>query len=298
MVNGIFILDKALGVSSNRALQQVRRLFGAQKAGHTGSLDPLASGVLPICFGEATKISQYFLDDNKCYRFELKFGVTTTTGDAEGEIVSTSVVPEFQQEQLEALCAKLRCTIKQTPPIYSAIHVDGRRLYEYAREGKEVAIPERTVTIYELKVESFTKDTAVFVVSCSKGTYVRSLGESIGNGLGCGAHVVMLDRTKAGMFVRDNATLFSRLEQVANAENAFDELDSFLVTIEDAVAAWDRVNVSGSDVAKVKNGIRLNIHDAQPSECAAIFDDEGKCIGIGKVTTELELQPKRIFHTV
>ena len=187
-VNGIVVVDKPLGASSNHVLQQVKRLYGAAKAGHTGSLDPLATGVLPVCLGEATKLSQYLLDSDKSYRTTAKLGIRTTTGDAEGEVVSER--PVALTELIWSLLARFRGPIEQVPSMYSALKHNGKPLYEYARQGIEIERPARKVNIYRLTLIEFRGDELVLEVDCSKGTYIRTLVEDIGEMLGCGAHVL------------------------------------------------------------------------------------------------------------
>ena len=194
-IDGVLMLDKPVGLSSNTALQKARRALNAQKAGHTGTLDPFASGLLPLCFGEATKFSADLLHADKEYVASIKFGETTTTADVEGEIIETRPV-DFTEEQLHKALESLTGEIDQIPPMYSALKKDGVRLYELARQGQEIEREPRRVTVYELELLSFNKPEALVRVKCSKGTYVRVLGEDIGKILGCGAHLTALRRTK------------------------------------------------------------------------------------------------------
>ena len=198
-VDGVLILDKPRGMSSNAALQKVRWLLNAEKAGHTGSLDPLATGVLPLCFGEATKFSQYLLDADKGYETVMQLGVTTTTGDAEGEVVEQRPVEVGEAQLLEAL-EGFRGAISQIPPMYSALKRDGQPLYKLARAGEVVEREARSVTIARLELAAFEGDRPRLQVACSKGTYIRTLVEDIGQVLGCGAHVAELRRTQVGPF--------------------------------------------------------------------------------------------------
>src|SRR5579862_9142002 len=194
-IHGILLLDKPLGMTSNAALQKVKRLFNAKKAGHTGSLDPLATGMLPICFGEATKFSQFLLESDKCYQVEAKLGVKTRTGDAEGEVIAVKPVMDLTCERLEAVLSQFVGQIQQIPPMYSALKIQGKPLYELARQGIEIPREARSVQIYRLQLIDFQAETLKFEVQCSKGTYVRTLVEDIGELLGCGAHVSALRRT-------------------------------------------------------------------------------------------------------
>ena len=222
-VNGILVFDKPLGMSSNQALQKVRWLLNAEKAGHTGSLDPLATGVLPLCFGEATKYSQYLLDADKGYRTVAQLGVTTATGDAEGDVLERREVTVGRSELEQALVG-FRGDIKQIPPIYSALKKDGQPLYKLARAGEVVEREARSVTISRLEVEAFEPPLATLEVACSKGTYIRTLVEDLGQVLGCGAHVAQLRRTQAGPFVLAQAVSLDTLEK-AYAEGGPEALD-------------------------------------------------------------------------
>lgn len=203
-VDGIIVVDKVYGASSNEVLQRVKRLFNAAKAGHTGSLDPLATGVLPICFGEATKFSQYLLDSDKSYRTTMKMGVKTTTGDREGGVVEERPVAVTRSD-VEAILQQFRGDIQQIPSMFSALKHNGRPLYEYAREGIEIERPSRTITIHRLELLDFNGDECVFEVDCTKGTYIRTLIEDIGEVLGCLGHVAELKRLKAGPYTEHQA---------------------------------------------------------------------------------------------
>ncbi|OYV20271.1 MAG: tRNA pseudouridine55 synthase, partial [Methylococcaceae bacterium NSP1-1] len=203
-VHGIVLLDKRLGVSSNKALQEVRHLFNANKAGHTGSLDPLATGLLPLCFGEATKVSALMLDDNKRYQVLVQLGVMTDTGDAEGVVIETKPVPDFSIDEIQACLRQFTGKIDQIPPMYSALKHNGKKLYELAREGKTIERKARRIKIFELKLLTDSQagalkaDQLMLEVFCSKGTYIRSLAEDIGHYLGCGGTVKALRRLEAG----------------------------------------------------------------------------------------------------
>ncbi|MDN6181007.1 MAG: tRNA pseudouridine(55) synthase TruB [Halomonas subglaciescola] len=199
-VNGVLLLDKPAGVSSNHALQRVRRLFQAQKAGHTGTLDPLATGLLPICLGEATKFSSQLLEADKVYRARVALGVITDTGDADGEVVERRDVPALDQASVEEAIARFHGEIDQVPPMYSALKHQGRKLYELAREGQHVERAARRITVYDARLTAFAQDAFELEVRCSKGTYIRTLAEDIGLALGCGAHISALRRLATGPF--------------------------------------------------------------------------------------------------
>lgn len=213
-LDGVLLFDKPLELSSNFALQKVRRLFQAEKAGHTGTLDPLASGLLPVCFGEATKFSAGLLDADKTYRATLKLGQTTTTGDAEGEITARRPV-EISHAQVTAALGHFLGAIDQLPPMHSALKFQGKPLYEYIRNGETIAREKRRITIHELKLEHFSGDELIFSVRCSKGTYVRTLAEDIGEHLGCGAHLTGLRRTAIAGFDLASAHRFEQLESLS-----------------------------------------------------------------------------------
>ncbi|QIV94103.1 tRNA pseudouridine(55) synthase TruB [Allofrancisella frigidaquae] len=217
-LNGIIVINKAKGISSNKILQQLKYLYNAKKAGHTGTLDPMATGVLPICFGRATKIAQYLLDADKEYIATIKLGIQTTTGDAEGEIVTILDVPKLSNTLIENILDKFRGQSDQTPPIYSALKYNGQPLYKLAREGKQVEIRPRKITIYQLKLLSSKDDTLEIKVRCSKGTYIRSLAMDIGTELGCGGHLIALQRTQSGPFSLDKAYEIEGLKDLSFEE--------------------------------------------------------------------------------
>ena len=213
-VNGVLVLDKPVGVTSNAALQMTKRLFEAAKAGHTGSLDPLATGVLPLCFGEATKFSQYLLDADKRYLATFKLGVSTTTGDAEGEIVAKVQVPSLELSEIDAVLDQFRGKIQQTPSMFSALKVNGQPLYKLARQGIEVERKSREVTILRYDALEYEGDLLKVDIECTKGTYVRSLAEDLGKALGCGAHVAELRRIKSGPYELAKSVTVAELEKI------------------------------------------------------------------------------------
>ncbi|NNG14462.1 MAG: tRNA pseudouridine(55) synthase TruB, partial [Gammaproteobacteria bacterium] len=231
-VSGIVLLDKPLGLSSNKALQEVKNLFFARKAGHTGSLDPLASGLLALCFGEATKISNFLFDANKRYRATGKLGEVTTTGDAEGEVVETRPIPELDASKLEAALEPFRGEISQVPPMYSALKHKGEPLYKLARQGIEIEREARQVTIYSLSLVELTADTFTIDIECSRGTYIRTLIEDIGNALGCGAYVTALRRTGLGPFGEADMVTLDALKAVYEEDKT--QLKQFMLPTDSA----------------------------------------------------------------
>jgi tRNA pseudouridine55 synthase len=252
-VHGVLLLDKPLGLSSNDALQKAKRLYRAEKAGHTGTLDPLATGLLPLCFGAATKFSQVSLDADKRYLATLQLGVTTTTGDAEGEVLATLPV-NVTREQLQSACSALTGLIRQLPPMYSALKKDGKALYEYARQGIEVERDARAVTIHQIDIVEGDNSVWVLDVRCSKGTYVRTLAEDIGKHLGCGAHLKALRRTGSGGLSLEHS---HSLEQLASMSEQ--ERDAALLPADRLLADWPEVMLDDDDAGRFLSGMRRRL---------------------------------------
>ncbi|PPE70893.1 tRNA pseudouridine(55) synthase TruB [Caldimonas thermodepolymerans] len=252
-VHGVLLLDKPLGLSSNDALQKARRLYRAEKAGHTGTLDPLATGLLPLCFGAATKFSQVSLEADKTYRARLRLGVRTTTGDAEGEVLAERPV-QVTREQVLTACARFTGEIDQVPPMYSALKRDGKALYEYARAGIEVEREPRRVTIHRIDVLDFRGDEVEIEVRCSKGTYVRTLAEDIGEALGCGAHLVALRRTGTGPLTLEGAVTLEQLEAMDEAGR-----DRLLRPVDELLADWPVVRLEAEDAGRFLSGMRRRV---------------------------------------
>lgn len=261
-VNGILVIDKPQGVTSNGILQQIKRLYGAAKAGHTGALDPLATGVLPLCFGEATKFSQMMLDSDKAYVTTARLGERTETGDSEGAVVEEKPVPVLTEAEVEAVLENFRGDIQQVPSMYSALKHQGKPLYEYARQGIEIDRPARPVTIYELKLLAIRDNELDLAVTCTKGTYIRSLVEDIGEALGCGAHVVALRRTMASGYDLSQAHDVSALEALREKGES---LDGLLLPPESALTMFPEHRLSGSSLVSILNGQPVRIPE-QPFE--------------------------------
>jgi tRNA pseudouridine55 synthase len=252
-VHGVLLLDKPLGLSSNDALQKAKWLLRAEKAGHTGTLDPLATGLLPLCFGAATKFAQVSLDADKCYRATLRLGQTTRTGDAEGEVLRERAVA-VDRAALESACALWTGAIKQLPPMYSALKHNGKALYEYAREGVEIERAERAVTIHTIAITHWhheNPETVTIDVRCSKGTYIRTLAESIGETLGCGAHLVGLRRTASGPLTLEGAITLEELEARPESER-----ESGLLRPDTLLADWPAVRLEANEAARFLTGLR------------------------------------------
>lgn len=294
-VSGILILDKPRGMSSNQALQKVRWLLNAEKAGHTGSLDPLATGVLPLCFGEATKFSQYLLDADKGYETVAQLGVTTTTGDAEGEVLERRDVT-VGRDELEAALGRFRGEIQQVPPMYSALKKDGQPLYKLARAGEVVEREARSVTIARLELLAFDSTKATLSVSCSKGTYIRTLVEDLGQVLGCGGHVAELRRTQAGPFNLSQAISLEELEK-ARAEGGNEALDRFLLPSDSGLEHWPLVQLSEHSAYYWLHGQPVRAPEAPKFGMLRVQDHTGRFIGIGEVSDDGRIAPRRLIRS-
>ncbi len=292
-VNGILLLDKPSGLTSNAALQQVKRLYRARKAGHTGSLDPLATGLLPICFGEATKISGFLLDADKHYLVRCQLGVKTTTGDAEGEIIEQRPVSGVDAARLRQVLGGFLGKIDQVPPMYSALKHKGERLYNLARQGVEVERAARTVTIHALELLGLEGTCAELRVHCSKGTYVRTLVEDIGAVLGCGAHVSGLRRTGVGPFDDSNLADMERLE--ALAAEGYAGLDQLLLPIEDALAQWPGVRLSGDAAFYLRQGQAVLVPQAPTEGWVRLYEGDRQFMGMGEVLDDGRVAPRRLM---
>ena len=294
-VHGVLILDKPHGFSSNAALQKVRWLLNAEKAGHTGSLDPLATGVLPLCFGEATKFSQYLLDADKAYETLAQLGVTTSTGDAEGEVLERRDVA-VTRAGIEALLPRFRGDIQQVPPMYSALKKDGQPLYKLARAGEVVEREARSVTISQLELLALDNDQARLAVSCSKGTYIRTLVEDLGQMLGCGAHVAELRRTQAGPFTLAQAVSLETLEQ-AHAEGGPEALDRFLLPVDCGLQDWPVIQLTEHSAYYWLHGQPVRAPGAPEEGLMRVQDHEGRFIGIGEASDDGRIAPRRLIRS-
>jgi tRNA pseudouridine55 synthase len=299
-VNGIFLLNKPLDRSSNQALQRVKNLFDANKAGHTGALDPLATGLLPICLGEATKFSQFLLDSDKHYRSTFVLGVATETGDCDGDIVAQTDASSLTLEQVEAAIERFRGEIQQIPSMYSAIKHNGQPLYKLARQGIEVEREARTINVYQYRVLDFRPGARAELdveVHVSKGTYVRSLAEDLGAALGCGAHVSALHRHVAGPFTEQESMTLSELEKLReNAEAA--DLDYLLKPMDIAVAGRMAVELSEIVAGYFQLGQEVMSTQAfrcgQEGDIVRVFREGGAFLGVGTVTEDGKVAPKRL----
>ncbi len=289
-VHGIILLDKRLGVSSNKALQEVRRLFNANKAGHTGSLDPLATGLLPLCFGEATKVSALMLDDDKRYQVTVKLGVMTDTGDAEGQIIEAKPVPPLSLEQIESCLKKFTGVQAQVPPMYSALKHNGKKLYELARDGITIEREPRNITIYEINLLEYTPDTLTLDVACSKGTYIRSLAEDIGHDLGCGGTVTALRRTQAGQFQLHEAQTIEQLSAMSS-----EELHASLIAVDKPLENLQAVHLSPEQTTAIRYGQAIDFETNETKQNVRLYAEKS-FLGLGEIGLNAKLTVVRLFN--
>jgi tRNA pseudouridine55 synthase len=292
-VNGILLLDKPSGMTSNAALQAVKRLYHARKAGHTGSLDPLATGLLPLCFGEATKVSGFLLDADKRYRVVCKLGERTTTGDAEGEVLEQRPVENVTGASLRKMLEGFVGEIEQIPPMYSAVKHKGERLYKLARQGVEVEREARKVDIHSLELRDFSPPVFEIDVHCSKGTYVRTLVEDIGELLGCGAHVTALRRLAVGPF--DDSQLIDMETLEAKAAESMAALDKLLLPMESGLAQWPGVRLSGDAAFYLRQGQPVLVPQAPTEGWVRLYEGESRFLGMGEILDDGRVAPRRLM---
>ena len=283
------LIDKPLGYSSNQALQKVKWLFRASKAGHTGTLDPLATGLLPICLGEATKFAQYVTDADKTYDATIKFGMTTTTGDAEGDILITSAV-NFTRPQFESACQQLIGEITQVPPMYSALKHEGKSLYEYARAGIDIERKPRLINVRNITINTFAQDIAQITVVCSKGTYIRTLAEDIGAILGCGAHLVGLQRTETAGYLLPQAVTLAQLEAMS-AESR----DALLLPVDSAIQYLPKLVLNKEAAFFVMQGQSVWQYGKIQTGDLRLYDEQDQFLGLGFLQDDGKVAPKRLI---
>ncbi|MGF1681070.1 tRNA pseudouridine(55) synthase TruB [Photobacterium minamisatsumaniensis] len=300
-IDGVILVDKPTGISSNDTLQKVKRIFFAQKAGHTGALDPLATGMLPICFGEATKFSQFLLDSDKRYRVVAKLGERTDTSDSDGEVVQTRDV-KVDRGQLERCVAKFRGTTDQIPSMYSALKYQGRKLYEYAREGIEVPRESRKITVYSLELLRFSDNEVEMELHVSKGTYIRTIVDDLGEMLGCGAHVTYLRRTGVSNFPMDRIMTIEQLEALFEQAKAQgiepgELLDPLMLPTDTAVQDLPEVNITPALAVFILNGnpVQAGRVPAEGTLVRITVADKREFIGIGTIDADGLLAPKRVM---
>jgi len=287
-IDGLLILDKPAGISSNAALQRARRLLQAAKAGHTGSLDPIATGVLPLCFGEATKLSGFLLDTAKRYQVRVRLGRTTTTADREGEILERRAVPQLSAELLEAALQRFRGEQRQVPPMYSALKHQGKRLYELARQGQEIDREPRAVTLYSLDLRGFGGDWLDLDVHCSKGTYIRSLAVDLGESLGCGGHVAVLRRTAVGEFPIQSALTLEQLEAMEPEQRL-----SRLLPMDTMVAGLSRVGLDHGQAVRFLQGQAIAVKGFDAAGVVRVYDQRSRFLGLA-LGENGRIQPQRV----
>lgn len=286
---GVLLLDKPTGLSSNTAVQKVRRLFSRAKAGHTGTLDPLASGLLPVCLGEATKFSNPLLEARKSYRATLRLGWCSNTGDAEGELREVAR-PDFDEQRLQQAVSALTGQIEQVPPMYSAVKVGGRPLYSLARRGVQVERAARSVCIHELRVTNRNEDSLEIFVTCSKGTYIRVLGEDLGMLLGCGAYLTALRRVTIGELDVSEAVGFEALESASLAERL-----EMLRPLDLLLEGLPELRLDELHSKRLRHGLSISGYaDIAPVRRARIYADDGRFLGLGEVDSDGILRPKRL----
>ena len=295
-LTGIFLLDKEKGLSSNKALQQIKHLFEANKAGHTGSLDPLATGVLPICFGQATKFSRFLLDAEKSYETTIRLGITTESGDAEARVVKKRPTGFLNMDRVESVLKMYRGKTQQIPPMFSALKVDGERLYKLARKGITIDRKPRDIEIYELNLLALDGNEAKLFIRCSKGTYVRTLVEDIGESIGCGAHVRELRRLQVASFsIRDCFTL----DSIQGLRKKYELLDARLLPVDSALAGWPRIFVPEESRISLRHGKTIFVESLAPLGLVTIYSKNsnrpGEFLGIGEFLDNGRLLPKKML---
>ncbi len=293
-IDGVLLLDKPAGITSNRALQIVKRIFGAKKAGHTGSLDPIATGMLPICFGEATKFSGFLLNSDKVYVVSVQLGIETTTADSEGSITKTLPVSNMHVDRIAAVLASFVGTQEQIPPMFSAIKHQGRPLYELARQGIEIDRKPRSITLFSITLDAYSADTQRFhfTVQCTKGTYIRTLVEDIGRALECGAHVIGLHRSAVHPYCGAAMYPLSVLEAVA--DEAYEDLSSYLLPVESAVEVLPAVKLSSAAAFYLRMGQPIRSASPFNHSLVRLLSEDAKFLGIGEVSDGL-IKPRRLL---
>jgi tRNA pseudouridine55 synthase len=290
VVDGALLLDKPVGMTSNQALQQAKRLLAARKGGHTGSLDPIATGLLPLCFGEATKLSQFMLNADKRYRVTFRLGVTTTTFDADGAFMEERPV-DVSRPELEHVLTEFHGEIEQVPPMYSAIKRGGRPLYELARDGIDVEREPRRVRIHEIRLDAFERDRVDIEIACSKGTYVRTLVHDLGARLGCGAHVTGLRRLAVGALTLERAVTLEKLAALPNAPAR----SRHLVSMDAVVAAVPVVRLTSLATHYLLRGQPVSSHHQHAPGWVRLYDDRDRFLGMGEVLDDGRVAPRRLF---
>ena len=290
-IDGVFLLDKPLGFSSNQALKKIQWLFNAKKAGHTGTLDPMATGLLPICLGEATKFSHRLLDAHKSYIATIQLGITTSTGDQEGEVISEKKVV-VNEAQLKDTLKKFIGDMTQIPPMYSALKFEGKPLYEYAREGIEIERKSRQIKIFDIKLINIEKSIITIEVLCSKGTYIRTLAEDIGQTMGCGAHLKGLERTQTGNFQLSEALSIEALEAMPISSR-----EEVLMPIDALLEELSSIKLNMAELDAIKKGQSIDFNSKNDKE-VRLYSPSGQFVGVGQPDLKGRLFPKRLIAKI
>jgi len=293
-LDGILLLDKPTGISSNGALQIAKRLFKAKKAGHSGSLDPIASGLLPIFFGESTKFSQFLLEADKHYKVTAKLGIRTNTGDSEGSAISTRPVGAYSEAEIEAVLVTLRGSIDQMPPMFSAIKYKGQPLYKLARQGIEIERAPRQICVYTLTVIEYEGDMLSLYIKASKGTYVRTIVDDIGEALGCGAHVVTLRRVGAGPYTEEQMIPMSVIESLSEQED-WTQLDACLLPLDSSVATWPELILSEASAFYLLQGQPVMVPYAPMAGWVRLLLKNNRFVGVGEILEDGRVAPRRLI---
>lgn len=294
-INGIVLLDKPIGLTSNGALQRVKHLYEANKAGHTGSLDPLATGVLPLCLGEATKVSQFLLDSDKKYRATIQLGVRTDSADSEGSVIATCDDFSVSEPDLLAAIEQFKGEIQQVPPMHSALKVDGVPLYKRAHKGEVIERQARTVVVYSVELESFENNEVVLEIACSKGTYIRTIADDLGEALGCGGHIKALHRIEAGVFPEQACFSLEQLTELKE-QQGLPALDDLLIPMDKAIDDLPAVVLPSITADFVKNGQAVLVSHL-PAEGLVRMYEEEQFLGIGCIDDDGKVAPKRLVVT-
>ena len=292
-INGIVILDKATGLSSNAALQQVKKLYEANKAGHTGSLDPLATGVLPLCLGEATKVSQFLLNSDKRYRTKIKLGVRTDSGDKTGKVIQSIADFSVSEAGIEKELDAFRGEIEQLPPMHSALKVGGVPLYKMARKGIKIGREKRKVTIYEINLLNIAEDVIELDITCSKGTYIRTIADDLGQALGCGANIIELRRTEAGVFREEDCKDLEALSDL-KVQGGLEFIDEQLIPMDQAIVELPEVNLPSVTASHLKNGQAVVVRHLPEEGLVRLYEEE-QFIGIGCIDDDGKVAPRRLI---
>ena len=293
-INGILLLDKPSGKTSNKVLQTIKKLFAAEKAGHTGSLDPIATGVLPICFGQATKISKYLIESSKTYHVIAKLGIKTTTGDCEGRVLEKKSLKQLKNEQIEEVLKLFIGKSEQLPPMFSAIKVDGIRLYKHARKGLTIPRKKRQIIIHNICLKNYKEDLLELIVHCSKGTYVRTLIEDIGTQMDSYAHVTALRRTSIDLLDCQNMITLKQLEIAKKNQ----ELHSYLLPLDAAIQSLPKVNINKEYRSCFSQGqkVMLQPGDSLMNQSIRVYDHNDQIVGLGCIEKNGLLKPIKVFN--